>query len=152
MHAKYKVSISYGSEVKANVKVDNSRQTNRQTDRTKTIYPDHSIWGYKNKHSFQYSEARLWNGLPANGKNATSLYAVKNSMVKHIVTFQCQASIYTLPLCRGHSWRVRLAKQETLTPPGHLVLPLVCRGPWMSTLVLYCWYHSDSALVLLYFI
>ena len=44
-----------------------------------------------------------------------------------------------------------LAKQETLTPPGHLVSPLVCRGPWMSTVVLYCWCHSDSASVLLYF-
>ena len=51
----------------------------------------------------------------------------------------------------GHSWRVRLAKQETLTPPGHLVSPLVCRGPWMSTVVLYCWCHSGSASVLLYF-
>ena len=30
------------------------------------------------------------------------------------------------------------AKQETLTPPGHLVSPLVCRGPWMSIVVLYC--------------
>ena len=59
-------------------------------------------------------------------------------------------NIYTL-LCRGHSWRVRLAKQETLTPPGHLVSPLVCRGPWMSTVVLYCCCHSDSASVLLYF-
>ena len=39
------------------------------------------------------------------------------------------ASIYTLSLCRGHSWRVRLAKQETLTSPGHLVSPLVSRGP-----------------------
>ena len=29
----------------------------------------------------------------------------------------------------GFSWRVRLAKQETLTPPGHLVSPLVFRGP-----------------------
>ena len=67
------------------------------------------------------------------------------------VHIQCQASIDTPSLCRGHSWRVRLAKQETLTPPGHLVSPLVCRGPWMSTLVLYCWCHSDSALVLLYF-
>ena len=67
------------------------------------------------------------------------------------VHIQCQASIYTLSLCRGHSWRVRLAKQETLTPPGHLVSPLVCRGPWMSTVVLYCWCHSDSASVLLYF-
>ena len=45
------------------------------------------------------------------------------------VHIQCQASIYTLSLCRGYSWRVRLAKQETLTPPGHLVSPLVCRGP-----------------------
>ena len=58
--------------------------------------------------------------------------------------------IYPL-LCRRHSWRVRLAKQETLTPPGHLVSPLVCRGPWMSTVVLYCWCHSDSASVILYF-
>ena len=41
------------------------------------------------------------------------------------VHIQCQASIYTLSLCRGHSLRVRLAKQETLTPPGHLVSPLV---------------------------
>ena len=67
------------------------------------------------------------------------------------VHIQCQDSIYTLSLCRGHSWRVRLAKQETLTPLGHLVSPLVCRGPWMSIVVLYCWCHSDSASVLLYF-
>ena len=43
MHAKYEVSISYGSKVIAKVKVDN-RQTDkqtadRQTDRTKTICP-----------------------------------------------------------------------------------------------------------------
>ena len=44
------------------------------------------------------------------------------------VHIQCQASIYTLSLCRAHSWRVRLAKQETLTPPGHLVSPLVLHG------------------------
>ena len=67
------------------------------------------------------------------------------------VHIQCQTSIYTLSLCRGHSWRVRLAKQETLTLPGHLVSPLVCRGPWMSTVVLYCWCHSDVTSVLLYF-
>ena len=34
---------------------------------------------------------------------------------------------------------------------GHLVSYLVCRGPWMSTVVLYYWCHSDSASVLLYF-
>ena len=61
------------------------------------------------------------------------------------VHIQCQAFIYTLSLCCGHSWRVRLANQETLTPPGHLVSPLV------STVILYCWCHSDSASVLLYF-
>ena len=36
MHAKYEVSISYGSKVIVKVKVDNrqtDRQTNRQTDR-----------------------------------------------------------------------------------------------------------------------
>ena len=43
-----------------------------------------------------------------------------------------------------------LAKQETLTSPGHLVSPLVCRGPWMSAVVLCYWCHSDSTLVLLY--
>ena len=26
-----------------------------------------------------------------------------------------------------------------------------CRGPWMSTVVLYCWCHSDGASVILYF-
>ena len=42
MHAKYEVSISYGSKVIAKVKVDNretDKQTDRQTDRTKTICP-----------------------------------------------------------------------------------------------------------------
>ena len=67
------------------------------------------------------------------------------------VHIQCQATIYTLSLCSGYSWRVRLAKQETLTPPGHLVSPLVCRGPLMSTAVLHCWCHSDNASVLLHF-
>ena len=44
------------------------------------------------------------------------------------VHIQCQASICTLSLCRRHSWRVRLTKQETVTPPGHLISSLVCRG------------------------
>ena len=60
---------------------------------------------------------------------------------------QCQASIYTLSLCREHSWRVRLAKQETLTPSGHRVSPLVCRGPWMIIVVLYYRWNSDGVSV-----
>ena len=50
MHAKYEVSISYGSKVIAKVKVDN-RQTDKQTDRRtgqKQYAPDHSIRGHKN--------------------------------------------------------------------------------------------------------
>ena len=50
MHAKYEVSISYGSKVIAKVKVDN-RQTNRQTNKQtgqKQYAPDHSIRGHKN--------------------------------------------------------------------------------------------------------
>ena len=65
-----------------------------------------------------------------------------------VVHIQCQTSIYTLSMCRRHSWRVRLAKQETLTPHSS---PLVCGGPRISTLVLYCWCHSDDASVRLYF-
>ena len=67
------------------------------------------------------------------------------------VHIQCQASICTLSLCLGHSRQVWLAKQETLTHLGHLVSPLVSWGTQMSTVVLYCWCHSDSASVLLYF-
>ena len=66
------------------------------------------------------------------------------------VHIQCQASIH-FRCVAGHSRRMRLAKQEKLTPPGHLVSPLDCRGPWMSTVMLYCWCQSDSASVLLNF-
>ena len=66
------------------------------------------------------------------------------SVVPHPVA---SLNIYTLSLCRGHSWRMWLAKQETPTPPGHLVSPLVCRRPWMSTVVLSCCCRSDSASV-----
>ena len=79
------------------------------------------------------------------------VYCGSDTPHKVSVHIKCQASIYTLSLCRGYSWRVRLARQETLTPPGHLVSPLVCRGPWISIVVLYCWCHSNSASVLLYF-
>ena len=35
------------------------------------------------------------------------------TLLYSIGSHQCQACIYTLSLCRGHSWRVRIAKQET---------------------------------------
>ena len=55
------------------------------------------------------------------------------------VHIQCQASIYTVLLCRGHSWRVRLAKQETLTPPGHLWFAGVCECPPGALLLVPQW-------------
>ena len=39
--------------------------------------------------------------------------------------FHYPAFIHICLLGRVHPWRVWLAKQETLTPPGHLVSPLV---------------------------
>ena len=54
------------------------------------------------------------------------------------VHIECQTFIYTLSLCRGHSWRVRLAKQETLTPPGtwsHLWFVGVCECPLGCSMV-----------------
>ena len=48
--------------------------------------------------------------------------------------------IYTFVVSRA--FMAGAASQAgALTPPGHLVSPLVCRGPWMSTVVLYCWCH-----------
>ena len=49
MHAQYEVSISYGSKVIANAKVDN--RGNRQTGQ-KQYAPDHWIWarGHKNDY------------------------------------------------------------------------------------------------------
>ena len=57
--------------------------------------------------------------------------------------------IYTFVVSRA--FMACAAKSERLTPPGHLVSPLVCRGQWMSIVGLYCWCHSDKASVLLYF-
>ena len=49
------------------------------------------------------------------------IYCRSTSSVKPpYIQFRCVAGIHG---------RWRLAKQETLTPPGHLVSPLVCRGP-----------------------
>ena len=74
---------------------------------------------------FQISLMYLMTGFVQTSSDETRLWSLS--------TLILVASIYTLSLCRGHSWRVRLAKQETLTPPGHLVSPLVCKGPpWYS--------------------
>ena len=113
----------------------------------------------KSKSSASYSDlcrVELVVEFPARGSTQVLLclfpcvlwlWHFLNSVGPHPVS---SYHIYRL-LCRGHSWRVPLAKQETLTPAGHPVSPLICRGPWMSTVVLYCWCHSDSASVLLYF-
>ena len=81
--------------------------------------------------------------------NINTITGKRSSYIESVL-IQCQASIYTLSLCGSHSCRAWQAKQETLTPPGHMVSPLVCRGPLMSTVVLYCWCHSDSASGLLH--
>ena len=44
----------------------------------------------------------------------------------------------------------RAGGDDSSRAPG-LTSGLQGRGPWMSTMVLYCWCHSDSASVLLYF-
>ena len=56
--------------------------------------------------------------------------------------------IYTFVVSRAFTAG---AASQALTLPGHLVSPLLCRGPWISTVVLYCWCRSDSAIVHLYF-
>ena len=67
MHAKYEVSISYGSKVIVKVKVDNG-QTDRQTDQQsadgqdKNNMPDLSIAGAYN----------FWRPTGANGNNCTN--------------------------------------------------------------------------------
>ena len=63
--------------------------------------------------------------LPIDLMFGTNNTTEKKNLQKYIESLKSKL----LSLCRGHSWRVRLAKQETLTPPGHLVSPLVCRGP-----------------------
>ena len=51
MHAKYEVSITYGSKVVAKVEVDN-RQTDKRQDKN-NMPPDHSIRGHKNLKTFR---------------------------------------------------------------------------------------------------
>ena len=63
--------------------------------------------------------------------------------------------LYPLLYSKTHIPKVRQVEDLGLfyrcVHPGHLVSPLVFRGPWMSTVVLYCWCHNDGASVLLYF-
>ena len=65
------------------------------------------------------------------------------------VHIQCQAYIqlYTFVVLRA--FMADAASQAGDTDSSWK--PLVCRGPWMSTVVLYCWCHSDGTSVLSYF-
>ena len=74
--------------------------------------------------------------------NYDGLKCYYSNVVKH--------SIYTFVVLRA--FMAGAASQAgDADSPGHLVSPLVCRGPCVSTVVLYCWCHSGSASVLLYF-
>ena len=89
--------------------------------------------------------------FPARGSTQVLLCSCSGSLCLWLFLYsvfhiQCQAFKYICLLCQGHSWRVRLAKQETPTLSGQLVASLVSTGPWMSTVVLYCLCHNDSAL------
>ena len=65
----------------------------------------------------------------------------------------CMLPIYFLPDCRkcSYAFLVQTESWYHWLLPGHLVSPLACRGPWMSTVVLYFCCHNDNASVLLYF-
>ena len=67
MHAKYEISISYGSKITAKVKVDN-RQTNKQTDKQtgqKQYAPNHSIRGHKQEAQRATYRAPEYNVQPS---------------------------------------------------------------------------------------
>ena len=78
--------------------------------------------------------------VPREGFDSTVVMPFPWCVVAVTLLILCRytSSVKRLLLCRVHSWRVPLAKQETLTPPGHLVSPLICKGfrecqPWCST-------------------
>ena len=62
------------------------------------------------------------------------------------------SSLYLYTFVVSRSFMAGAASQagdaDSSRAPG---LTSACRGPWMSTVVLYCWCHSDGASVLLYF-
>ena len=91
------------------------------------MYPDEP---WDQGHHREHHSASYLNLLPSFMGWSTSLFHLR------------QARWFQFP---HHKFSV-----PALTPPGHLVSPLVCRGPRMSIVVLYCWSHSDSASVLLY--
>ena len=116
-------------------------------------------WCHSNSASVLFYFKFLFTPLPCGACSTVPREGFDSSVIMH---FHCvlwlwhflysvgpRLHIYPL-LCRGHSWRVRLAKQETLTPPGHLVSPLVCRGPWngqRSTLLLVPQWQCISSFV-----
>ena len=68
-----------------------------------------------------------------------------------LVHIQCQASIYSLSFLSRAFMAGAASQAGDADSSRYLVSPLVCRGRWMSTVVFYCWCHSDSASGLLYF-
>ena len=108
----------------------------------------------------KFSEAKLraglieWFARPAWYLNFWALWKPNNGCCGERMFLTCgktsnfnnkPTSGNTDPCAIHTKWR------KHYVPPEHLVSPLVCRGPWMSTVVLYCWCHSDSASFLLYF-
>ena len=75
--AKYEVSISYGSNVIAKVKVDN-RQTDKKTDRQdKKNAPDHSIRGHKKRWALTLTSSEGFHKLSIHTWQMWSLYPLR---------------------------------------------------------------------------
>ena len=105
MHAKYEVSISYGSKVIVKVKVDN-RQTNKQTGQ-KQYTPDHSIQGHVRNKSFnEFSSSILLHKMP-------KLYLWHHSRT---ATFQpIKIHVYLPFLCHKLNYEIALVHSVNRT-------------------------------------
>ena len=90
MHAKYEVSISYGSKVIAKVKVENiqtNRQTNKQTGQ-KQYAPDHSIrWHKKLKQMTVHDHSSILLLYPIKSNNLKNEGMTKQICMVHVFLF-----------------------------------------------------------------